>query len=79
MTPIGKLTFAIIGLRLFGTTGFLWGMWLGHILIDRSLVKKFIKSRLNAIDDNIRLMLPYKLYCVYNQIHDNGLGKNVYR
>ena len=75
MTPIGKLTFAIIGLRLFDTTGFLWGMWLGHILIDRSLVKKFIKSRLNAIDDNIRLMLPYKLYCVYNQIHDNGLGK----
>ena len=75
MTPIGKLTLAIIGLRLFGATGFLWGMLLGHILIDRSLVKKIIKKRLNELDDNIRLMLPYRLYRVYNQIHDNGFGK----
>lgn len=75
MTPIGKLTLAIIGLRLFGATGFLWGMLLGHIIIDRSLVKTFIKSRLSAIDDNIRLMLPYRLYRVYNRIHDQGFGK----
>lgn len=75
MTPIGKLTLAIIGLRLFGGIGFLWGMLLGHIIIDRSLVKKYIKTKLNELDDNIRLMLPYRLYCVYNQIHDNGLGK----
>lgn len=75
MTPIGKLTLAIIGLRLFGANGFLWGMLLGHIIIDRSLVKKIIKKRLNELDDSIRLMLPYKLYCIYNRIHDNGLGK----
>ena len=75
MTPIGKLTLAIIGLRLFGATGFLWGMLLGHIVVDRSLVKKFIKSKLSELDDNIRLMLPYRLYCVYNRIHDNGFGK----
>lgn len=75
MTPIGKLTFAIIGLRLFGATGFLWGMLLGHIIIDRSLVKAIIKKRLNELDDNIRLLLPYKIYRIYNQIHDNGLGK----
>jgi len=75
MTPIGKLTLAIIGLRLFGANGFLWGMLLGHIIIDRSLVKKIIKSRLSELDDSIRLMLPYRLYCIYNRIHDNGLGK----
>lgn len=75
MTPIGKLTLAIIGLRLFGATGFLWGMLLGHIIIDRSLVKTYIKKRLNQLDDTIRLMLPFKLYRIYNQIHDNGLGK----
>lgn len=75
MTPIGKLTLAIIGLRLFGLTGLLWGMLLGHILIDRSLVKKFIKTRLNEFDDSIRLILPYRLYRVYNQILNHGLGK----
>ena len=75
MTPIGKLTFAIIGLRYFGAIGFLWGMLLGHIIIDRSLVKKFIKTKLSELDDNIRLMLSYRLYRVYNQIHDHGFGK----
>ena len=75
MTPIGKLTLAIIGLRLFGIVGLLWGMLLGHILIDRSLVKKFIKTRLSNLDDSIRLMLPYRLYRVYNQILNHGLGK----
>jgi len=75
MTPIGKLTLAVLGLRWFGLNGLLWGMLLGHIFIDRSLVKTFIKNRLNELDDNIRLLLPYKLYCVYNRIHDNGFGK----
>lgn len=75
MTPIGKLTLAVLGLRWFGLNGFLWGMLLGHIIIDRSLVKKFIKQKLSAFDDSIRLILPYKLYCIYNRIHDNGFGK----
>ena len=75
MTPIGKLTLAVIGLRLFGIAGLLWGMLLGHILIDRSLVKKIIKAQLNHLDDNIRLMLPYHLYRIYNQVINHGLGK----
>lgn len=75
MTPIGKLTLAILGLRWFGINGFLWGMLLGHILIDRSLVKTYIKTRLSELDDSIRILLPYRLYCVYNRIHDNGFGK----
>lgn len=75
MTPIGKLTLAVLGLRLFGIDGLLWGMLLGHVIIDRSLVKKFIKTKLSELDDTIRLLLPYRLYCIYNQIHDNGFGK----
>lgn len=75
MTPVGKLTLAVLGFRWFGLNGLLWGMLLGHIIIDRSLVKQYIKSRLSKLDDTIRLMLPYRLYCVYNRIHDNGFGK----
>ncbi len=75
MTPLGKLTFAVIGLRLFGGAGFLWGMFLGHILIDRSLVKTYIKTRLNQLDDTIRLMLPFRFYRYYNYLIDHVLGK----
>ena len=75
MTPLGKLTLAIIGLRFFGALGFFWGMFLGHILIDRTLVKTFLKQKLNQIDDNIRLMLPFHLYRYYNYLIDQVLGK----
>lgn len=75
MTPIGKLTLAIIGARLFGINGLLWGMLLGHIIIDRTLVKKIIKRKLSELDDDIRILLPYRLFCIYSQIHDNCLGK----
>ena len=75
MTPLGKLTLAIIGLRLFGALGFFWGMFLGHVLIDRTLVKTYLKQKLNQIDDNIRLMLPFHLYRYYNYLIDQVLGK----
>lgn len=75
MTPVGKLTFAIIGFRFFGLAGFLWGMLLGHIIIDRSLVKKIIKQKLSEWDDCIRLLLPFRLYCVYNRLQDHTFGK----
>lgn len=75
MTPLGKLTLAIIGLRLFGGVGFLWGMFLGHVLIDRSLVKNFIKQKLSQLDDTIRLMLPFRFYHYYNYLIEHILGK----
>ena len=75
MTPLGKLTLAIIGLRLFGALGFFWGMFLGHVLIDRTLVKTYLKQKLNQIDDNIRLMLPFHFYRYYNYLIDQVLGK----
>lgn len=75
MTPLGKLTLAVIGLRLGGAAGFFWGMFLGHILIDRTLVKTFIKQKLSLLDDTIRLLLPFRLYRYYNYLNDHILGK----
>lgn len=59
MAPLGKFTLSVIGLRLFGAAGFFWGMFLGHLLIDHSLVGKWIENRLSELDDNVRLLLPY--------------------
>ena len=75
MSPLGKLTLAIIGLRLFGAEGFFVGMFLGHMLIDRTHLIVSLERRLSIIDDNIRLMLPYKYYRYYNRIDGNFWGK----
>ena len=75
MSPLGKLTLAIIGLRLFGADGFFAGMFLGHFLIDRTHLIVSLERRLSIIDDNIRLMLPYKYYRYYNRIDGNFWGK----
>lgn len=75
MSPLGKFTLALIGLRLFGAEGFFVGMFLGHFLIDRTHLIVSLESRLSIIDDNIRLMLPYKYYRYYNRIDGNFWGK----
>lgn len=75
MSPLGKLTLAIIGLRFFGASGFFVGMFLGHIFIDRTVVIKYISRKLNDLDDNIRIMLPYKYYHYYNLIEGSIFGK----
>lgn len=75
MKPFGKLTLAILGLKFFGAVGFFFGMLLGHIFIDRTIVSKYIASRLSELDDNIRLMLPYRYYRYYNRLDDNLFGK----
>ena len=74
MFPIGKFTLSIIGLRLFGGYGFLWGMFLGHMLIDRTILRKIIKQYISTIDDNIRIMLPYKYYRYYSRIENSIFG-----
>ena len=75
MSPLGKLTLALIGLRLFGANGFFAGMFIGHFLIDRTHHIVSLEKRLSIIDDNIRLMLPYKYYRYYNRIDGNFWGK----
>lgn len=75
MAPLGKFTLSVIGLRLFGAAGFFWGMFLGHLLIDHSIVNKWIQNRLSELDDNLRLLLPYSFYKYYCRLDDNLFGK----
>ena len=75
MSPFGKLTLALIGLRLFGAEGFFVGMFLGHFLIDRTHLIVSLERRLSIIDDNIRLLLPYKYYRFYNRLDGHFWGK----
>lgn len=75
MSPLGKFTLALLGLRFFGAEGFFIGLFLGHMLIDRTLVITALEKRLSLLDDNIRLMLPYKIYRYYNRIDGNFWGK----
>lgn len=75
MSPLGKFTLALLGLRFFGAAGLFWGLFLGHILIDRTKLIKILEKQLSIIDDNIRLMLPYKFYRYYNRIDGNFWGK----
>lgn len=75
MSPLGKFTLAVIGLRLWGADGFFIGMLLGHFAIDRTHLIVSLQRRLGIIDDNIRLLLPYKYYHYYNQIEGHFWGK----
>ena len=75
MSPLGKFTLAAIGLRFFGADGFFLGMFLGHMLIDKTKVIKIIEQWISSFDDNIRIMLPYKYYHLYNMIDGNFWGK----
>ena len=74
MFPIGKLTLAVLGLRFFGAAGFFWGMFIGHMFIDRTVIRKLIKQYISSIDDNIRLFLPYRYYKYYNRLENNMFG-----
>lgn len=75
MSPLGKFTLALLGLRCFGAEGFFIGLFAGHMLIDRTLLIKALEKRLSLVDDNIRLLLPYKYYRYYNRIDGNFWGK----
>ena len=75
MSPLGKFTLAVIGLRFWGADGFFIGMFLGQIFIDRTFVIKKMEHWLNLLNDNIRLLLPYKYYHYYNLIDGNFWGK----
>ena len=75
MSPLGKLTLALIGLRLLGLDGLLAGLFLGHIFIDKTYLIRNIEKRINTLDDIIRIKLPYKYYKYYNRLDGNIWGK----
>lgn len=75
MSPIGKFTLAVLGLRFGGATGFFWGMFLGHILIDNTRIVHKIEATVSQFDDNLRLLLPYNISRYYNRIEGNFWGK----
>ncbi len=75
MSPFGKFCLAVFGLRFFGAEGFFLGLVLGHLLIDRTVLIKKLKAGLSALDDNVRIMLPYKYYRFYNRLEGRFFGK----
>lgn len=75
MSPLGKLTLSLIGLRLFGADGFFVGLFLGHMLIDKTYIIRNIEKQLSYLDDIIRIKLPYKYYRYYNRLDGNIWGK----
>ena len=75
MSPLGKLTLALIGVRFLGLNGLLLGLFFGHMLVDKTLIIRRIEEKLNQIDDVIRVKLPYKYYRYYNRLDGNIWGK----
>lgn len=75
MSPLGKFTLSLLGLRFFGAEGFFVGMFLGHMLIDRTVAIRHLEEALSRVDDNIRLLLPYKIFRYYNRLDGNFWGK----
>ena len=75
MSPLGKLTLALIGVRFFGLNGLLIGLFFGHMLVDKTFIIRKIERMLSHADDVIRLKLPYKYYRYYNRLDGNIWGK----
>lgn len=75
MSPLGKLTLALIGFKLFGLDGLLVGLFVGHMFIDKTYVIRNIEKQINHLDDIIRIKLPYKYYKYYNRLDGNIWGK----
>ena len=75
MSPLGKLTLALIGLRFWGADGFFCGLFLGHMFIDKTYAIRKLEQQMSRFDDYIRVRLPYKYYRYYNRIDGNILGK----
>lgn len=74
MKLLGKLTLSILGFHYFGIIGLLWGLCLGHLLIDRTIISRTITNKLLSFDDSLRMLLPYKYYAVYDKYFSHLFG-----
>jgi len=75
MSPLGKLTLALFGLKLFGAGGCFIGLFFGHMFIDKTYAIRKIEKYISHLDDIIRVKLPYKYYRYYNRLDGNIWGK----
>ena len=75
MSPLGKFTLSMIGLRFLGANGFFIGLLLGHMFVDRTIISDIILKKLSQLDDNIRILLPYKVYTIYHRLDGWFFGK----
>ena len=75
MSPLGKLTLALLGLKFFGADGLFCGLFLGHLLIDKTFIIRKLEDFLEQLDDIIRIKLPYKYYRYYNRLDGHIWGK----
>ena len=75
MSPFGKITLALLGLKIFGADGLFLGLFFGHMLIDKTFIIRRLEIALDRLDDIIRIKLPYKYYRYYNRLDGNIWGK----
>lgn len=75
MNPLGKITLGLIGLKLNGPIGFLWGMLLGHLLIDSNFLSENIKKNLDFLAEQFRLNAPSVIVKYYDKLDTKYFGK----
>jgi DnaJ like chaperone protein len=75
MNPLGKITLGLIGLKLNGPIGFLWGMLLGHLLIDNKILGDSIKNKLDFLAEQFRLNAPSIIIKYYDKLNTKYFGK----
>jgi len=75
MNPLGKITLGLIGLKLNGPIGFLWGMLLGHLFVDSNFLSDSIKKSLEFLAEQFRLRAPSKIVKYYNKLNTGYFGK----
>ena len=68
MSPFGKIAIALISWIFWDLNGLLWGLFLGHILIDRSILNKWLKRKIHQTDDALRIIIPYQSYKILDTI-----------
>ncbi|MDR1694768.1 MAG: TerB family tellurite resistance protein [Lactobacillaceae bacterium] len=52
-----------------------WGLCLGHLLVDRTIIIKYLYNKLSEWDDDVRLLMPYRFYRFYDLFLSPMFGK----
>lgn len=60
MEPAGKIILSIIGLYFVGPIGFLWGVVLGHLLVDKTIIDRKLTSYIKKARECFDKYAPQK-------------------